>query len=275
MTSLLRKTLAEFLGTLILVVFAVGAAVLGLKPAAGTSDSVAAATLVPLGVVGVALAFGLTLMVLAYAIGPVSGCHVNPAVTLGVLLRKGMTVQEAGYYWAAQFAGGIVGSAILQLLLSGGKMRDTTGGKGANDWGTNSNAFGAFLLEVLLTFLLVFVVLMVTAKFNQHAGFAGLAIGFTLVVVHLVGIPIDGTSVNPARSLGPALFEGHSPLAHVWLFILAPLVGGALAAFVIPLLSVPAAAPDSGAKRDQSDAGVPGNSRPRPNQTRPGSKPRR
>ncbi len=222
--TLLRSLAAEFLGTALLVFIAVGAAVTGF-------DSV--------GAFGVALAFGVTLLALAYAIGPVSGCHVNPAVTLGVLLSKGMTATEAGLYWVVQFAGGITGAALLQLLTSGfGDVTDQTGSLGANDYGVTISAGGAFLVEALLTFVFVAVILLVTGK-AAAPGFAGLAIGLTLTAVHLVGIPLTGTSVNPARSLGPALFAGGDPLAHVWLFLLAPLVGAALAVPVVRLLAVP------------------------------------
>jgi aquaporin Z len=222
--TLVRSLVLEFVGTFVLVVVAVGSAV------AGIND---------IGPLGVALAFGLTVLALAYAIGPVTGCHVNPAVTLGVLLSKGMTVAEAAGYWAAQFAGGIVGAAILWLLTSGfGDVTDQTGALGANDYGGTISLGGAFLLEALLTFVFVAVILLVTGR-TAAPGFAGLAIGLTLTAVHLVGIPLTGTSVNPARSLGPALFAGGEPLAHVWLFILAPLVGAALAAAAVRLVSMP------------------------------------
>jgi aquaporin Z len=221
---LVRSLSAEFIGTALLVLLAVGAAV------ASFND---------IGALGVALAFGLVLLALAYALGPVSGCHVNPAVTLGVLLAGGMTAAEAGLYWVAQVAGGIAGAALLALLTSEfGGVTDQTGTLGANDWGAAITAPGAFLLEVLLTFVLVTVVLLVTGR-TAAPGFAGLAIGLTLGAVHLVGIPLDGTSVNPARSLGPALFAGGAPLAHVWLFLVAPLVGAVLAVGVARLLSVP------------------------------------
>ncbi len=221
MTDLNRKALAEFLGTAILVFFAVGAAVFGING---------------IGALGVAIAFGLTLLALAYAIGPVSGCHVNPAVTLGVLMRKGMTAQEAIYYWIAQFAGALVGAAGLKLMVSGfGDVTDQTGSLGTNDWGTHINAGGAFVLEILLTFLLVLVVLLVTGR-AAAPGFAGLAIGLVLTVTNLTAIPLDGASVNPARSFGPAIFDGTHAIEHVWLFIVAPLIGGAVAAIVAPLL---------------------------------------
>jgi aquaporin Z len=223
--TLVRSLAAEFLGTALLVFLAVGSAVAGVDL---------------LGPVGVAFAFGFVLLALAYAIGPVSGCHINPAVTLGVLLSGGMTAREAAGYWGAQFAGGIAGAALLELLTSGfGDVTDRTGALGSNDWGATISAGGAFVLEVLLTFVLVFVVLLVTGR-AATPGFAGLAIGLTLTAVHLLGIPLTGTSVNPARSLGPALFAGGDPLAHVWLFILAPLVGAVVAVAVARVLDVSA-----------------------------------
>jgi aquaporin Z len=219
-TDLARKAIAEFVGTFILVFFAVGVVVFGFDKG---------------GVVGVALGFGLVLLGLAYAIGPVSGCHVNPAVTLGVYLRGGVRTPEAVVYWVAQFLGAIAGGAMLKLMTSGfAKVHDQSGALGTNDWGAAINARGAFLLEVAMTFLLVLVVLLVTGR-QAAPGFAGLAIGLTLAVVHLVGVPLDGTSVNPARSLGPALFEGGTPLRHVWLFLVAPLVGALVAVLVVPL----------------------------------------
>jgi aquaporin Z len=248
--TLVRSLIAEFVGTLLLVFLAVGAAVSGLKGAGLLS-----------GVVGVALAFGLVLLALAYAIGPVSGCHVNPAVTLGVLLSRGMTATEAGCYWVAQFAGAIAGAALLKLLTSGfGDVTDTTGSLGANNWGKTISEGGAFLLEVLLTFVLVAVVLLVTGR-AATPGFAGLAIGLTLTAVHLFGIPLDGTSVNPARSLGPALFAGGEALSHVWLFIVAPLVGAVVAVAVVrvfvPPLVTEVALRDETAEVDRTGAQVP------------------
>jgi aquaporin Z len=243
MTDLNRKALAEFLGTAILVFFAVGAAVFGIDG---------------IGALGVAIAFGLTLLALAYAIGPVSGCHVNPAVTLGVLMRKGMTQQEAIYYWVAQFAGALVGAAGLKLMVSGfGDVTDQTGSLGTNDWGTHINAGGAFVLEILLTFLLVLVVLLVTGR-AAAPGFAGLAIGLVLTVTNLTAIPLDGASVNPARSFGPAIFDGTHAIEHVWLFIVAPLIGGAVAAIVAPLLeTVPLEGEAVADRVDPTGANVP------------------
>ena len=226
--TLVRSLIAEFVGTLLLVFLAVGAAVSGV-----TGNGLVS------GVVGVALAFGLVLLALAYAIGPVSGCHINPAVTLGVLLSRGMTAAEAGMYWVAQFAGAIAGAALLKLLTSGfGDVTDTTGALGSNDYGANISGPGAFLLEVLLTMVFVTVILLVTGR-SATPGFAGLAIGLALTAVHLIGIPLDGTSVNPARSLGPALFAGGDPLAHVWLFIVAPLVGAVVAVGLVRLITPP------------------------------------
>jgi aquaporin Z len=222
--TLVRSLAAEFIGTALLVFLAVGAAVVGIDT---------------IGPLGVAFAFGLVLLALAYAIGPISGCHINPAVTLGVLLAKGMTAGEAAYYWVAQFAGGIAGAALLKLLTSGfGGVTDQTGALGSNNWGDGISAGGAFLLEVLLTFMFVAVILLVTGR-SATPGFAGLAIGLALTAVHLVGIPLDGTSVNPARSLGPALFAGGDSLAHVWLFLVAPLIGAALAYAAVRAVSTP------------------------------------
>jgi aquaporin Z len=212
-----KKLVAELLGTFILVFFAVGSAVFGFNL---------------IGVVGVAFAFGFVLLALVYAIGPISGCHVNPAITLGALISGRIPLPQACGYWVAQFVGGIAGGAMLKLMTSSfGKVIDRTGTLGTDSYGKHISEGGAFVLEVVMTFLLVFVVLMATEKFAA-AGFAGLAIGISLTAIHLVGIPLDGTSVNPARALGPAVFEGGTALSQVWLFILAPLVGGVLAAGV-------------------------------------------
>lgn len=224
MSDLVRKAVVELVGTFILVFFAVGSAVFGIDA---------------IGATGVALAFGLTLLALAYAIGPVSGCHVNPAVTLGVLLRRGMSPAEAGAYWVAQFVGGVLAAAMLKLMTSDfGKVKDQTGALGTNAWGATVSGGGAFVFEVLGTFLLVLVVILVTGR-AAAPGFAGLAIGVVLTVIHLVGIPLDGTSVNPARSVGPALFAGGEALSQVWLFVLAPMLGAALAALVAPVFDLP------------------------------------
>jgi aquaporin Z len=233
-----RKLIAEFLGTAILVYFAVGVATLSFGfGVAGSSFSA--------GVVATALAFGLTLAALVYAIGPVSGCHVNPAVTIGALVAGRISLRDAVGYWIAQFAGGIVGALVLWLTFTSSPLysRSTTG-LGTDGWGAASHIHiglgGAFLAEVVLTTFFVFTVLRATAK-GSHAAVAGLAIGLCLTVIHLVGIPITGTSVNPARSLGPALVVGGTAIKQVWLFIVAPLIGGVLAAGLDRLFTTEAA----------------------------------
>jgi len=238
---MIRKLTAELLGTGLLVYVAVGVATLSFG--FGTAgDSFAA------GVVATAFAFGLVLLALAYVLGPISGCHVNPAVTLGALLSGGISIVEAVGYWIAQFAGGILGALLLWATFSDSPFysRDSTG-LGANGWGSDSPIEigwgGAFLIEVVLTALFVFVVLSITGK-TANATVAGLTVGFTLGVVHLLGIPVTGTSVNPARSLGPAVVVGGEALEQVWLFIVAPLAGGVLAAGLHWLLNTkPVAAP--------------------------------
>ncbi len=209
-----------------------------------------------------ALAFGLVLLALAYAIGPITGCHVNPAVTLGVLLARRISPREAGGYMAAQLVGAIVAGAALKGMVSWGGVTDQTGALGTNSWGKTVNGGGAFVIEVLLTALLVLVVLLVTGRATAP-GFAGLAIGLTLTVLHLVGIPLTGTSVNPARSIGPALFEGGEALKQLWLFIVAPLVGAVVAFAVWPVVRAdgdadPQRAESVEATRD-AVAGVPRN----------------
>lgn len=216
-----RRFAAEFVGTFALVFLAVGAAVTGI-----TGTAVPAS-----GVLGVAIAFGFVLIFLAYALGPISGCHVNPAVTLAMLLGRRMPVAEAIGFWIAQFAGAIAGAAMLKLFVSSFDVTDQTGSLGSNGWGATINGTGAFVLETVLTLLFVLTILLVTDRLATP-GTAGLAIGAALTAVHIIGIPLTGTSVNPARSLGPALFAGGEALSQVWLFIVAPLVGGALAVAV-------------------------------------------
>src|ERR1700729_1411156 len=226
---MVRKSMAELLGTGLLVYFGVGVATLSFGPGFAVAGSSFAA-----GVVITALAFGLILLALAYVLGPISGCHVNPAVTLGVLLSGRIPLIEAVAYWIAQFIGGILGALLLWGTFANSPLysRSKTG-LGADGWGAashiNINAGGAFLAEVVLTALFVFAVLGATSKIANSAT-AGIVIGFSLTVVHLIGIAITGTSVNPARSLGPAVVLGGTALSQVWLFIVAPLVGGAVAA---------------------------------------------
>ena len=230
---MIRKFAVEFLGTAILVFLGVGAATLmfgfGLD-----GGSVAA------GMVVTALAFGLTLLALVYLIGPVSGCHVNPAVTIGALLSGRISLPEATGYLIAQFAGGIAGAlALWGTFTTSPLYHPAVTGLGANGYNgalmIHIGAGGAFIFETVLTAVFVFVILRVTAE-TASAATAAIAIGLTLAVVHLVAIPITGTSVNPARSLGPALVVGGTALSQVWLFIVAPLVGGVLAAGLHRLL---------------------------------------
>ncbi len=229
-----RKLIAEFIGTAILVFVAVGTATLsfGFK-LFGSSYSA--------GVVTTALAFGLVLMALVYAIGPISGCHVNPAVSLGFVVSGRMQAQEALGYWIAQVAGGIAGAYSLWAVFNGSPIYSKhVQGLGADGYGSASKihlaAGSAFAVEAILTFIFVMVILFATSKVAREA-MAGLAIGVTLVFVHLVGIALTGTGVNPARSIGPALVVGGTALSQLWLFIVAPLVGGFIAAMVYGLMT--------------------------------------
>lgn len=216
----MKKYLAECFGTLVLTLMGCAAAVsLG-------CDNANAAT-----VVGTSLAFGLSVVAMAYTIGGVSGCHINPAITLGVLLSGRMSAKDAVGYWVAQIIGGILGAAILYGLTAGAGIES---GLGANDLQTVAGAqvtvAGGFIAEVVFTAVFVFVVLGATSKTNGATNnLAGLAIGLALVLVHLCCIRYTGTSVNPARSIGPALFVGGTALTNLWIFIVAPLIGGALA----------------------------------------------
>jgi aquaporin Z len=256
--AMMRKFAAELLGTALLVFFGVGAATLmfGFKFDGG---SVAA------GVVATALTFGLVLLALVYVIGPVSGCHVNPAVTLGALLARRLPPVEAVGYWAAQFVGGILGALLLWGMFNTSPLYSTSKtGLGTDGWGAASDihigAGGAFLAEVILTAMFVFVVLGVTSKIGNTIT-AGLVIGLGLALVHLVGITITGTSVNPARSLGPALIVGGTALSQVWLFIVAPLVGGIVATglhYLVFPTPTPAAAEPSTVPLAEEISRVPG-----------------
>jgi aquaporin Z len=224
--DLTRKLIAEALGTALLVFFAVGTATLtfGYK-LTGTSTAA--------GVVTTALAFGLVLLVLAYALGSISGCHINPAVTMGFLASRRIGLTEAIRYWIAQIVGGIVGAALLRGMFAAADGYSTSKvGLGTDGYDSKSmiglNAGGAFLAEAVLTFLFVFVVLAVTRR-AAWPQLGGVAIGLALTTVHLIGIPLTGTSVNPARSIGPAFMVGGTALSQLWLFIVAPIVGGAIA----------------------------------------------
>ncbi len=218
------KLVAEFIGTFALVFFGCGAAVVGGMGAGPTA----------VNLLGIASAFGFAIVAMAYGIGPISGCHVNPAVSFGVFVAGRMSAQEMVRYWIAQLIGAIVGALVLYIILSG-KAQGWNGGLGQNGWGAGYlgeyNVVAAFVFEVVATFLFLVTILGVTHPFTP-AGFAGLAIGLTLCVIHLVGINITGTSVNPARSIGPALIGIASrPQAflQLWLFIIAPLIGAGAA----------------------------------------------
>jgi aquaporin Z len=225
--SIGKKLAAEFIGTAILVFFACGVATLCFG-FGFTGGSTAA------GIVATALAFGLVLMGLIFTIGAISGCHVNPAVTIGALVAGRISITDAIGYFVAQFAGGLGGAALLWAVFSGSSMYNRTKtGLGADGFGSSSmtklDMGHAFLVEVILTAVFIFVILAVTSKLG-NAITAGIAIGFTLAFIHLVGIPLTGTSVNPARSFGPAIIVGGTALHQLWLFIVAPLVGGVIGA---------------------------------------------
>ncbi|MCO6416644.1 aquaporin Z [Siccirubricoccus sp. KC 17139] len=219
-----RKLVAEFLGTLWLVLGGCGAAVLAAKfPEVG------------IGLVGVSLAFGLTVLTMAYAVGHVSGAHFNPAVTAGLVAAGRLRAGEALGYILSQLLGGIAGAAILYLIASGNEGFSTAAGFAANGYGAHSpggySMAAAFLAEFVMTFFFLLVILGITSS-RAPAGFAPLAIGLCLTLIHLVSIPVTNTSVNPARSTGPALFVGDWALGQLWLFWLAPLAGAVVAGLV-------------------------------------------
>ena len=216
----LRKYLAEALGTAVLVFMGCGSAVF-----------LGAAS--PGGHLAVALAFGLSIVAMAYVIGGVSGCHINPAVSLAVFLDKRMKAADLCGYVVAQVIGAIAGAALLKAVSVMAGL-DLTGGLGSNLAAGAGGPGGAFLVEVVLTFIFLLTILGVTAD-PAKGGVAGIVIGLCLTFVHIVGIPLTGTSVNPARSIGPALFAGGAALGDLWVFILAPLAGAALAALVYRL----------------------------------------
>ena len=218
----MKKYLAEMLGTMVLVLMGCGSAVFAGNAAAACGAGV--------GTLGVAMAFGLSVVAMAYTIGGISGCHINPAITLGVWLSKRMSGKDAAMYMIFQVIGAIIGSAIIYALVSTGGSSGVTM-TGANSFG-EGEMLQAFIAETVFTFIFVLVVLGATDEKRGAGNFAGLAIGLALVLIHIVCIPITGTSVNPARSIGPALFEGGAALSQLWLFIVAPMVGAALSAGV-------------------------------------------
>ena len=221
----MKKYLAELMGTFALVLFGCGAAGVSGITATGPAG---------IGLLGISFAFGLSVVVMAYAIGPISGCHINPAITLSMLVARRITLNDAIGYIIAQFVGATLASGILYLIQSGAPgFMLSEWALGSNGWGPGYlgayNATSAFVAEVVLTFLFLMVIYKTTSKWG-NSSMAGLAIGLTLVLFHLVAIPITGTSVNPARSFGPAIFAGGKALQQLWLFIVAPIVGGVLAA---------------------------------------------
>ena len=216
----MKKYLAEFIGTFVLVFGGCGSAVLA-------GDKI--------GFLGVSFAFGLSLLAMAYAIGPISGCHINPAVTVGLLLAKKFDAKDAAGYIIGQILGGIFAAAVLLTVAKGipGGYNPADGGFAANGFAEHSpklySMAAAFTTEIVLTFFLVLTVLGST-DIKAPVGFAGIPIGLVLVLIHLVGIPVTNTSVNPARSIGPAIFVGGWALSQLWMFIVAPVIGAVVAA---------------------------------------------
>ena len=208
----MKKYFAEMIGTAVLVLMGCGSAVLAGGAVLG-------------GTLGISFAFGLSVVAMAYAIGGISGCHINPAITLGMWLTKKISSKDAGMYMIFQLVGAFIGSALLWAIS--GKCGD--GNTGANIV-TTAHCWQGFLAEVVFTFIFLIVVFGATSD-KAPAGFGGLAIGLTLVLIHIVCIPVTGTSVNPARSIAPAVFAGGKAFAQLWIFIVAPFIGAALAAF--------------------------------------------
>jgi aquaporin Z len=227
--SIMRRYFAEFAGTFVLVFGGLGSAVL-----AGEK----------IGFLGVSFAFGISLLVMAYTVGPISGCHINPAVTFGMLLVRKINVRTAAFYVVAQIIGAIVASALVLFIASGGAggYDPAVGGLGANGYGPHSpgqySMAAAFVTELILTMFLILTVLGST-DVKAPVGFAGIAIGLVLVVINLVGIPVTNCSANPARSIGPAVFVGGWAWQQLWLFIVAPLLGAAAAAGLYMVIREP------------------------------------
>lgn len=226
----MKKYIAEFIGTCVLVTLGCGTAMLvGCDAVNGG------------GYILTALAFGLVIVGMAYCVGNISGCHINPAVSLAVLMSKGMSVADFCGYVVAQCLGALAGSGILAAIFYLGNVTDMTGGFGSNGLaGVGGNIIAGLLVEIVLTFIFVMTILGVTSKKAGHGSFGGLIIGFTLVLVHILGIGLTGTSVNPARSFGPAVVAAiagnTAPIISLWVFIVGPLVGAAIAALVYNFL---------------------------------------
>lgn len=210
-----KKGIAELIGTCVLVLFGTGTAVFG-----GGVDGI--------GIFGIGLAFGLSLLAMAYSIGTISGCHINPAVSIAMFVNKRINAKELAVYIVAQVIGALLGTALLQTILKLSNM--SVANLGQNGF-ANLESSGAFLVEAVLSFVFILVIMIVTGK-KGNASFAGLVIGLTLLLVHLFGIPLTGSSVNPARSLAPAVFAGGNAVSQLWVYIIAPIVGGVIAAWV-------------------------------------------
>jgi aquaporin Z len=227
--SLTKRATAEMIGTFWLVFGGCGSAVL----AAAFPD-------LGIGFVGVALAFGLTVLTMAYAIGHISGCHLNPAVTAGLVVGKRFPVSELPAYVVAQVIGGVLAGGVLYVIASGKSGFDVTAGFASNGFGVHSpggySLASCMTAEVVLTFMFLMIILGATDR-RAPAGFAPIAIGLALTLIHLIGIPVTNLSVNPARSTGPAVFVGGWAVQQLWLFWIAPLVGAALAGIVYPMLA--------------------------------------
>lgn len=215
-----KKYIAEFIGTCVLVTLGCGTAMLvGCDAQNGC------------GYLLTALAFGLVIVGMAYCIGNISGCHINPAVSLGVLISGGISVKDFIGYVISQCLGALAGAGLLSGIFDLGAVEDKTGGLGTNGLaGVNDNAVAGLLVEAVLTFVFVLTILGVTSKKANHGSFGGVVIGFTLTLVHILGIGLTGTSVNPARSIAPAVFAGGDALSSLWVFIVGPFIGAALAA---------------------------------------------
>jgi len=223
-TNTFSKFAAEFFGTLVLVLMGCGSAVIaGANGATGV------------GLLGIAFAFGLSVVAMAYAIGHISGCHLNPAISIGMVVAGRMKTSEAVFYIIAQILGALAGAGILLLIASGKPGYDlAVNGLGQDGYGVSSPAHyslqAGFIAETVFTFIFLMVIFGATSSKNIHGGFAGIAIGLSLVLIHIVGIPVTGVSVNPARSIGPAVLVGGTAVSQLWLFIAAPILGSVLSA---------------------------------------------
>jgi aquaporin Z len=224
--NIFSKISAEFFGTMVLVLMGCGSAVIA--GANGTTG---------VGLLGISFAFGLSVVAMAYAIGHISGCHINPAISIGMVVARRMNAAEAMVYIIAQILGALAGAGILLLIASGKDGYDTAvNGLGQNGYAAGSpghySLLSGFIAETVFTFIFLLVIFGSTSTKNIHGGFAGIAIGLSLVLIHIVGIPVTGVSVNPARSIGPALLVGGAALSQLWLFIVAPILGSILSAVV-------------------------------------------